>query len=69
MEYKKIIEDNYTLHLINNDRFKIMNVVVFFTKKYDKNDMVISEEKINVSINDIQSAHKLFKKNKFQKPC
>ena len=39
MEYKKIIEDNYTLHLINNDRFKIMNVVVFFTKKYDKNDV------------------------------
>lgn len=39
MEYKKIIEDNYTLHLINSDRFKIMNVVVFFTKKYDKNDV------------------------------
>lgn len=39
MEYKKIIEDNYTLHLINNDRFKIMNVVVFFTKKYDKDDV------------------------------
>ena len=32
----------------------------------DKNDMVISEEKINVSINDIQSAHKLFKKINFK---
>ena len=28
--------------------------------------MVISEEKINVSINDIQSAHKLFKKINFK---
>ncbi len=39
MEYKKIIEDNYTLHLINNNRFKIMNVVVFLTKKYNKDDI------------------------------
>ena len=39
MEYKKIIEDNYTLHLINSDRFKIMNVVVFLTKKYNEKDV------------------------------
>lgn len=39
MEYKKIIEDNYTLHLINNNRFKIINVVVFLTKKYNKDDV------------------------------
>ena len=40
--------------------------ITYQDKKYDKNDMVISEEKINVSINDIQSAHKLFKKINFK---
>lgn len=40
--------------------------ITYKDKKYDKNGMVISEEKINVSINDIQSAHKLFKKINFK---
>lgn len=40
--------------------------ITYKDKKYDKNDMLISEEKINVSINDIQSAHKLFKKINFK---
>ena len=40
--------------------------ITYKDKKYDKNDMVISEEKINVSINDIQSAQKLFKKRNFK---
>lgn len=40
--------------------------ITYKDKKYDKNDMIISEEKINVSINDIQSAHKLFKKINFK---
>lgn len=40
--------------------------ITYKDKKYDKNDMAISEEKINVSINDIQSAHKLFKKINFK---
>ena len=40
--------------------------ITYKDKKYDKNDMVISEEKINVYINDIQSAHKLFKKINFK---
>ncbi len=39
MEYKKIIEDNYTLHLINTDRFKSMSIVVFLTKKFNKDDI------------------------------
>ena len=39
MEYKKIVENNYTLHLINTDRFKSMNIVLFLTKKFDKNDI------------------------------
>ena len=39
MEYKKITEDNYTLHLINTDRFKSMSIVVFLTKKFNKDDI------------------------------
>ena len=39
MNYKKIIKDNYTLHLVDTDRFKMMNVVVFFSKKFEKNDL------------------------------
>lgn len=39
MEYKKIKEKNYTLHLINSNRFKSINVVVFLTKKFNKKDI------------------------------
>ena len=39
MEYKKIVENNYTLHLINTDRFKSMSIVVFLTKKFNKDDI------------------------------
>lgn len=40
MEYKKIQKDNYMLHLINTDRFKMMSVVLFFTKKFEKRDII-----------------------------
>lgn len=40
MEYKKIQKENYTLHLINTNRFKLMNIVVFFTKKFEKKDIL-----------------------------
>lgn len=39
MNYKKINKNNYTLHLIDTNRFKMMNVVVFFTKKFNKDDL------------------------------
>ena len=38
MNYKKINKDNYTLHLINTDRFKTISVSLKFTKKYDKEE-------------------------------
>lgn len=38
MNYKKEIKDNYTLHLINTDRFKTIDVSIKLTKKYDKNE-------------------------------
>lgn len=39
MEYKKIQNKEYTLHLINSNRFKTMNIVVFLTKEFDKEDI------------------------------
>ena len=39
MEYKKIQKENYMLHLINTNRFKMMSVVLFFTKKFEKRDI------------------------------
>ena len=38
MNYKKINKDNYTLHLINTDRFKTISVSLKFTKRYDKEE-------------------------------
>ena len=39
MEYKKIIKDNLTYHLINTSRFKSISIVMFLTKKFDKYDL------------------------------
>ena len=36
MDYKKIIKDNYTLHLIKTDRFKTINIGLKLTKEYNK---------------------------------
>ena len=40
MEYKKINKNGVNLHLINTNRFKTVDVVIFFTKKFDKEDIV-----------------------------
>lgn len=37
IDYKKQVNDNYTLHLINTTRFKQINISVRFTKSYEKN--------------------------------
>lgn len=39
MEYKKIQNKEYTLHLINSNRFKSINVVLFLTKEFNKDDI------------------------------
>lgn len=39
MEYKKINEKEYTLHIINTNRFKTISIVIFLTKLFDKNDI------------------------------
>ena len=38
MDYKKIIKDNYTLHLIKTDRFKTINIGLKLTKEYNKEE-------------------------------
>lgn len=40
MEYKKIEKKEMNLHLIKTDRFKSVDVVMFLTKKFNKNDIV-----------------------------
>ena len=37
IDYKKQVNDNYTLHLINTTRFNQINISVRFTKSYEKN--------------------------------
>ena len=61
MEYKKIVKNDITYHMINSDRFKTMNVVIFFTKKFDKSDIVYGNFLVN---NLVYSSNKYNTKNK-----
>lgn len=61
MEYKKIVEEEYTLHLINSNRFKMNSIVVFLTKEYDKKDVPYG---ILLSKNLVYTSKKYNTKNK-----
>lgn len=61
MEYKKIIKNDITYHLINTKRFKSLNVVLFFTKDFDKDDIVFGSFLTN---NLVYSSKKYNTKNK-----
>ena len=50
MEYKKIIKNNITYHLINTDRFKTITVTLFFTKDFNKNDIVYGNYLTNILV-------------------
>lgn len=39
MEYKKITRDSFNIHFIKTDRFKAVNIDIFFTKKFKKEDI------------------------------
>ena len=41
MKYKKIVKDNYNLHLINTDKFKTINVKINFKKEIKKEEITI----------------------------
>ena len=61
MEYKKIIKNIITYHLINTDRFKTITVTLFFTKDFNKNDIVYGNYLTN---NLVYSTKKYNTKNK-----
>ena len=61
MEYKKIIKDDITFHLINSDRFKTVNVILFFTKDFNKDDIAYGHM---LSNNLVYSSKKYNNKNK-----
>ncbi len=69
---KKLTKDNIIECLNNSVLIRYLNVsgnefkkITYKEKKYDKSNTVISEEKVNVSIDDINNAIKLFEKLKF----
>lgn len=66
MEYKKIRKDNYTLHVINTDRFKITDIVVMFTTKYNKEDIKYYSM---LSKNLMSSCKKYNSKTKLKNKC
>ncbi len=47
MEYKKEKKNNITVHYINTDRFKTVSVVVFLTKKFNKDDIAYGNLLVN----------------------
>ena len=61
MEYKKINKNNITFHLINTNRFKSLNVVVFFTKNFNKDDIAFGNLLTN---NLVYTSKKFNTKNK-----
>ncbi len=61
MEYKRIKKENKTYHLINTDRFKTITIVLFFTKEFNKNDIVFGNFLTN---NLVYSSKKYNTKNK-----
>lgn len=69
---KKLTKDNIIECLNNSVLIRYLNVsgnefkkITYKEKKYDKSNTIISEEKVNVSIDDINNAIKLFEKLKF----
>lgn len=41
MEYKKIVKDNYNLHIINTNKFKTVNIRINFKRKIKKEEITI----------------------------
>lgn len=69
---KDITKDKIIDCLNNSVLIRYLNIsgneykkITYKEKKYDESGMVISEEKVNVSIDDISNAIKLFQKLKF----
>lgn len=48
MEYKKQEFKNFNIHYINTNRFKAINIEIFFTKNFDYNDIPLSNLLCNI---------------------
>lgn len=61
MEYKKLKRNSFNIHLINTDRFKAINLDIFFSKKVQKEDISFSNLLCNMFV---YSSKKYDTKNK-----
>ncbi len=61
MEYKKLKKNSFNIHIINTDRFKAINLDIFFTKKSKKEDISFSNLLCNMFV---YSSKKYNTKNK-----
>ena len=66
MNYKKIIKDNYTLHLVDTDRFKELSIAVHFSKKSSSKNIAYYNL---LSKNITYSSKKYNSKNKIAIKC
>ena len=39
MEYKKIVRQNYNIHIINTKRFKTISLNIIFSNDFNKSDI------------------------------
>ena len=57
MEYKKIVKQNYNLHIINTQRFKTISLNIIFSNKFNKFDIPY----LNLLIKNLISSTKKYK--------
>ena len=57
MEYKKIVKQNYNIHIINTKRFKTVSLSITFSNKYNKSDIPY----LNLLIKNLISSTKKYK--------
>ncbi len=57
MEYKRIVNDKYNIHIINTDRFKTVSLNVIFSNKFNKLDIPY----LNLLIKNMISSTKKYK--------
>ncbi len=62
MEYKKLSRNNFNIHFIKTDRFKAINVDIFFTKEIQKEDISYSNLLCNMLV---YTSKKYNTKNKY----
>ena len=57
MEYKKIVRQNYNIHIINTKRFKTISLNIIFSNDFNKSDIPY----LNLLIKNLISSTKKYK--------